>query len=125
MYGAWVADADGQVVGHVALVPPAVRSVAEVASKALDKPESELAVVARLFVSPRVRGAGAGGRLLDTAAADAVSRGLWPVLDVAADLTSAIAMYEGHGWVRAGEVVLDLGEGRLLNEYVYLGPVTQ
>jgi GNAT superfamily N-acetyltransferase len=121
-YGAWVADLDGDVAGHIALLPHGPRDVLEIAAGALGRPEDQLAVVARLFVSPRARGKGAGRMLLGAAAAEAAACGLWPVLDVDKDLSQAIALYEGSGWVRAGMVTVRFSGGRSLDEYVYLGP---
>ena len=121
-YGSWVADQDGEVVGHIALLRHGVRSALRIASSALGRPADRLAMVARLFVSPRARGKGAGRLLLDTATAEAISRGLWPVLDVDADLAPAIALYESRGWVRAGMVTVRFSDGHSLNEYVYTGP---
>ena len=118
-YGAWVADLDGQVVGHVALTPGGLPQSLQVASDALSTPPGQLAVVARLFVAPKARGQGAGGHLLDVAAADARARGLQPVLDVDKDLTAAIALYESRGWVRAGSVTVRFRDGSTLDEYVY------
>jgi GNAT superfamily N-acetyltransferase len=48
-------------------------------ANALGRPADQLAVIARLFVSPRARGKGAGRLLLETATTEALSRGLWPV----------------------------------------------
>jgi GNAT superfamily N-acetyltransferase len=121
-YGSWVADRDGDVAGHIALLPRGVPSALELASSALGRPADKLAVVARLFVSPQARGQGAGRLLLDAATAEATSRGLWPVLDVDADLAPAIALYESRGWVRAGMITARFRDGHSLTEYVYLGP---
>lgn len=121
-YGSWVADRSGNVAGHIALLPRSVPSALELASSALGKPADKLAVIARLFVSPQVRGQGAGRLLLDTATTEAISRGLWPVLDVDADLAPAIALYESRGWVRAGMITVRFKDGHTLDEYVYLGP---
>jgi GNAT superfamily N-acetyltransferase len=121
-YGCWVAERDGEVLGHVALVAHGVRAALEIAASALGGPADRLAVVARLFVSPHARGGGAGRLLLDTAAAEAAARGLWPVLDVDTDLAPAIALYESRGWTRAGTVTVRISEERFLDEYVYLGP---
>ena len=84
-------------------------------------------MVARLFVSPRARGQGAGALLLDTAAAAAAARGLWPGRDVDTELAPAIALYESRGWTRAGTITVRWSSARLagervLTEYVYLGP---
>jgi GNAT superfamily N-acetyltransferase len=121
-YGSWVADRSEEIVGHVALVPRAAQPVMEIACNALGLPASRLAVVARLFVSPRARGNGIGRLLLDAATAQADSLGLRPVLDVDTDLASAIALYEGRCWIRAGTVTLQFSNGRSLKEHIYLGP---
>ena len=123
-YGCWVADANGEVLGHVALVPRGLPATLQVAADALGQPHDHLAVVARLLVSPRARGQGAGRMLLAAATAEAASRGLRPVLDVDTDLAAAIALYESQGWTRAGQVTVRWSDGRTLTEYVYLGPET-
>lgn len=76
---AWVAEADGSVVGHVALCGGG-RS--------------------RLCVAPSARGAGLGGRLLRAVEAEAAARGLRPVLEVKDTDTAALALYERLGWTR-------------------------
>jgi GNAT superfamily N-acetyltransferase len=139
-FGCWVADLDGEVAGHVALVPRGLPAATEIAASALGKTADQLAVVGRLFVSRRARGRGAGRLLLDIAAAEARSRGLHPVLDVDIELSAAIALYESAGWTRAGQLTvrwtdyesagLTITEQnavsptieRVLTEYVYVGP---
>lgn len=121
-HGLWVAENDGQLAGHVALVPRSVPAAMELAAAALGRREDQLAVVARLFVSPRARGTGAGRLLLDAATAEAAARGLWPILDVDTELTAAIALYESRGWTRAGTVTITFKDGNTLREHVYLGP---
>src|SRR5512142_2722698 len=73
-YGSWVAERGGQVAGHIALLPHGVPPALQTASNALGRPADQLAVVARLFVSPQARGRGTGRLLLGTATAEAVSR---------------------------------------------------
>jgi GNAT superfamily N-acetyltransferase len=124
LYGCWVADANGEVLGHVALVPRGLPAALQVAADALGQPPGQLAVVARLLVSPRARGQGAGRLLLAAATDEAASRGLRPVLDVDTDLAAAIALYESQGWTRAGQVTVRWSDGSTLTEYVYLGPET-
>ncbi len=121
-YGCWVADLDGEVAGHVALVPQGLPQSVELAVAALGRPAGELAVVARLLVSPRARGQRAGRMLLDAATEEAAARGLHPVLDVDTDLVAAVALYESAGWTRAGEITVRFRDGSTLTEYVYLGP---
>ena len=89
--GAWVADDDGDVVGHVALADgfagPGV-------------PEGAFGI-SRLFVAPRANGRGVGAALLDVARAAAGGRPLG--LEVTDTSTAARALYERLGWRRVGE----------------------
>lgn len=91
-------------------------------SAATGQPASHLGVISRLLVAPPARREGVARRLLVHSWQYAVTRGLWPVLDVAADLTGAIRLYENCGWVRAGAVTVTFRTGGSLDEYVYLGP---
>ena len=91
LVGAWVADDDGHVVGHVALADgfagPGV-------------PDGALGI-SRLFVAPRASGRGVGAALLGAARAAAGDRPLG--LEVADWSTAARALYERLGWRRVGE----------------------
>jgi GNAT superfamily N-acetyltransferase len=121
-YGCWVAEQGGTVVGHAALTARSLPATMTTAAAALGRTEDQLAVVARLFVAPRARGAGAGRMLLGAATGEAARRGLRPVLDVDTELAAAIALYESAGWARAGTITVRWSDGRTLTEYVYLGP---
>jgi ribosomal protein S18 acetylase RimI-like enzyme len=92
------------------------------ASAATGQPASQLSVISRLLVAPAARREGVGRRLLEHGWQQAVSRALWPVLDVAADLTGAIRLYESCGWVRVGAVTVTFRDGNSLDEYVYVAP---
>jgi GNAT superfamily N-acetyltransferase len=120
-FAAWVAEIEGDVVGQVALHPRSSDEVMAFASDAIGEPADRLGVVARLFVAPSARGRGAGGALLSAATAEAVDRGLVPILDVGTHFAPAIALYEKHGWVRLGEVVLRFRDVDL-HEFVYVNP---
>jgi GNAT superfamily N-acetyltransferase len=119
---AWVADDDGTIVGHAALHPhTTVEAVGLACEKLLVGPDS-LGVVARLFVTPAARGRGIARTLLDAAAAEARARELEPILDVALELTDAIALYDRAGWQRVGQVTHEFPNGERLDEYVYVAP---
>jgi GNAT superfamily N-acetyltransferase len=117
----WVAVADSELVGHVALHRHTIPAAQTLASQALGRPIDELAVVARLLVGPEWRRSGAGQVLLDTATAEARRLGLAPMLDVCSLFTPAIAMYERHGWLRVGQVDLVFGDLEIA-ELVYVAP---
>ena len=120
--GAWVAESENGIVGHVALLPRSARAVMAVGRAATGRPPEQLCVVARLFVSPTGRTAGIGRSLLTLAAEDALARGLQPILDVAAHLDKAIRLYERAGWMCAGQVTVDFRNEAPLEELVYIGP---
>lgn len=124
---AWVAEDGSSIVGHVGLHSATEYVTTRLASEYLGRAQSELGLVARLFVDPSHRGSGVGQALLAQATAAAVERGLHPVLDVATHLNGAVALYESVGWTRAGEVVLDEWEGQPIEPplplFVFVAPV--
>jgi GNAT superfamily N-acetyltransferase len=93
---AWVAELDGQVVGHIGLAHPgpgdeaariwAQRSTGE-----------EIGVLCRLFVLPSARGHALGRKLIHTATEHATAMGLRIVGDVMAKDEIAIHLYETLG----------------------------
>ena len=101
---AWVAEADGAIVGHVALHAAAPPGIMALARRMMARTRDQFGVVARLLVSPVARRRGLGRRLLLTAVENACERGLKPMLEVTADLEPAIRLYENCGWVCAGKV---------------------
>ena len=80
--GAWVAEDDGVVVGHVALQTPADDPTFDQVRRATGRDAAAVAVVARLFSSPDVRGRGIGWALLTEAEQAAHAVGRLPILDV-------------------------------------------
>lgn len=102
--GAWVAEVDGVVAGHVALLHPATGWEAEAFRDALGLPSERMATVSTLFVDPERRGGGVGTRLIDVAVARARALGRVPVLDVVQEHSPAAALYRRRGWRVVGEV---------------------
>jgi GNAT superfamily N-acetyltransferase len=96
---AWVAEDDGLLAGHIALVQ-GVRT--ECLLRAAGRDASELGGIARLFVDPAAMRRGLARALLAAAVGHARARGLQPVLDVVDDDEAAIALYEASGWKLAG-----------------------
>jgi GNAT superfamily N-acetyltransferase len=121
--GAWVAEGNGEIVGHVALHRRSTPAAMAMASEAVQQPVECLGIVARLLVAPSARGHGVGQALLDEASRAAVDLGLWPVLDVVTHLQAATHLYERCGWTRAGEITVHLGDDYSVNEFVYIGPL--
>jgi len=121
-YQAWVAEHDGDIVGHVALHREGSSEMLGMASDVLELPANRLGIVARLFTSSAVRRQGVGRSLLQVAAGHAVSLGLWPILDVVDYHQAAIRLYEACGWRRAGSISVRFEGGNVLDEFVYLAP---
>ncbi|MEV0528906.1 GNAT family N-acetyltransferase [Streptomyces sp. NPDC050439] len=101
LLGAWVADLDGRLVGHVSLSRSGEGDLAPGLWSERKGTRTDLtAVVSRLFVSPQARGHGIGALLLGQAEEAARQGGLHPVLDVVASDIAAAALYERLGWQR-------------------------
>jgi GNAT superfamily N-acetyltransferase len=123
---AWVAVADGALVGHVTLGTADAVAVWGPCAEATGRELTGLGVVARLFVAPAARGHGVARALLSAAVdeADRPGRGLRPVLDVTVDNHEAIDFYERRGWVQVGEATLALADppGATLAMALYVAP---
>lgn len=109
---AFVAEFDGEVVGHVCVQSVQGQALTHAHDDdALDRawsrghgrPVDELATVSALFTALSARGEGAGGALLDTAVDWIRDEGLAPCLDVVPAHTIALQVYEARGWTRVGE----------------------
>ena len=96
---AWVAEHQGEMLGHVAISRVGLDEVSDLRWREITgRQPSELARVSRLFVRPRVRRQGIGGALLDVAVGEIRARGLEPVLVVSSASTDAISLFEDRGW---------------------------
>jgi GNAT superfamily N-acetyltransferase len=115
----WVADRDGEVVGHVALHAPATSRTVSMAASVLGEQESYV-LVSRLFVAPPERGQGIARALLGTAVEHVRSEGRRAVLDVGQDFPAAASLYESEGWLRLGALGADEG---MFAVWVYASPV--
>ena len=98
---AWVAEVDGQVVGHVSVIGPDAE-LAPVFVEAVGT--DRLAMVAVLFVGLTTLGLGVGARLHDVAVAWIREAGLVPVLDVVPTHDRAVQFYRRRGWREIGSV---------------------
>jgi len=120
----WVAEEteeDGNrngIIGHVVLS----RSDEGTAAAALWN-RGPTAVINRLYVDPAARGRGVGAALMAHAVAEAKSRALHPVLDVASTGTAAAALYERLGWtLLAAEVEQEWLPGQRVTLRCYAAP---
>ncbi|WP_460793182.1 GNAT family N-acetyltransferase [Micromonospora sonneratiae] len=123
LLAAWVAELDGQIVGHVGLSRSGAGDAAPVLwSGRAGVPATDTAVVSRLFVSPAARGHGIGARLMAVAVQGAHERGLHPVLDVLASDTSAAALYRRLGWSLLGTVDQRWSPTQTVTVHCYAAP---
>jgi ribosomal protein S18 acetylase RimI-like enzyme len=105
---AWVAEDDGQLLGHLSLHATDDSRARPQWREALAVGVERLAVVSRFFVAPEARGRGIGAALMDRAQQHAAAARLELVLDVAEHNRDAIAFYERRGWRRVGSAELPL-----------------
>jgi ribosomal protein S18 acetylase RimI-like enzyme len=117
---AWVAELDGEVVGHVALHPRCSQPSTDVVRGELGLGPGDYGVVARLLVSPAARRQGIGRRLLDAARSEAASRQLVPVLEVVTHHEPAINLYEAFGWRRIGQAAIQIPDRSPIDVFVYV-----
>ncbi|MEU8514497.1 GNAT family N-acetyltransferase [Kitasatospora sp. NPDC048722] len=123
LLAAWVAEADGRILGHVALSRSAPGDAAPVLWSRRTGARPELtAVVNRLYVAPAARGRGVGARLLANALTHARALGLHPVLDVLATDAAAVACYRRLGWTWLGSADQQWGGGRTVVVHCFAAP---
>lgn len=94
--GAWVAERQGEILGHVAVSQVTGRGVHW--RELTGHEPHEIALVSRLYVRARVRGTGYGAALLQAATDDIRARGLVPVAEVVSANASARRLFGHHGW---------------------------
>jgi GNAT superfamily N-acetyltransferase len=98
--GAWVAEREGEVVGHVAISRIGLDPVSALRWRETTGHEpAELEAVSRLCVRPSFRSQGIGAALVAAAVDDVRGRGLVPVLEVATTTPTAPTYARGHGWL--------------------------
>ena len=122
MIQAWVAELDGQIIGHALTAEPGPDDAAAV-MWLTENPDDQgrIAVGGRLFVHPDGRGHGAARRLMDIASVDTARRGMRIALDVMTKDTFAIALYDRLGMQRIGTAEHDDGRGNLVPALCYIG----
>ncbi|WP_424861984.1 GNAT family N-acetyltransferase [Streptomyces sp. MMS24-I29] len=122
LLGAWVAEAAGRVVGHVAVAEPNGEEAVALWADLNGVDMGRVGVLARLFVLSEMRGRAVGERLTRAAQAYASSMGLRLVLDVMAKDSAAIRLYERLGWRRIGRIDHEFGNGCTVDALAYVSP---
>lgn len=119
--GAWVAQREGEILGHAAFSSVGTRGSSVLHWREVTGREpATLAAVTRLFVRPRVQGGGVGAALLDVVLADIRARGLTPVAEVVGPNGDARRLFERQGWrLRSMDAWREDRRHRL---YCYEGP---
>ncbi|MFI6024169.1 GNAT family N-acetyltransferase [Amycolatopsis magusensis] len=125
---AWVAEVDGEIVGHAVLTAPVDSADGADGADAVriwreQAPDERVAVLGRLFVLPEARGYALGERLARAAMEFAEAQGLRLVLDVVDKDVAAIRLYERLGWQRIGTADHRFGDGRSITAYCYVAPL--
>lgn len=118
----WVAESNGRIVGHVAVMKPQGEAAVNLWIKQSGDSEDRVGVLARLFVVQPARKQAAGRRLMDSAVAYARAHGLRLVLDVMTKDAAAIHLYERLGWRKIGETLHPFGNGKTSPAVCYVAP---
>lgn len=119
---AWVAEDEGKIVGHVAVMRPEGEGAVSLWRNKSGEDEERIGVLARLFVVREARKHSAGERLMRAAMDYAELNSLRLVLDVMTKDTSAIRLYERLGWRHIGEVAHHFGAGQQIPAACYVWP---
>lgn len=119
---AWVAEQEGNVVGHIALMSSEQEDSARVWRDLNPDDPSGIAAVARLFVVQSARGQSLGNRLLRTAMQYAEENSVRLVLDVMLKDRAAIRLYEAAGWKKIGQAEHRHGDGGAIPAACYTWP---
>lgn len=119
---AWVAGDPDEIVGHVAICEPRGEAAVSMLMEQTSLTESEIAVVARLFVVPGARRRSLGQRLASAAFSYAGNHDRRVVFDVMAKDQDAIRLYERLDCMRLGTTSHHFGDGETVLAYCYAAP---
>ncbi|MFC8521088.1 GNAT family N-acetyltransferase [Streptomyces sp. NPDC057257] len=122
MLQAWVAEKDSEIVGHVTVSRPQGEVAVSLYLHQSHVAESQVAVLARLFVHPKARKDSLGRRLVQAATEYAKERNLRLVLDVMVKDAAAIRLYERLGWQSLGKATHAYGNGQETGAICYVSP---
>ncbi len=118
----WVAELDGEVVGHVSVSAANHEDAVMMWTDVSGEPRERIAVLARLFVLPGARRRAVGERLTLAATDFARRSGHRLVLDVMAKDQAAIRLYERLGWRHIGTTTHVFDGSAGIPAYCYASP---
>ncbi|MFC4498846.1 MULTISPECIES: GNAT family N-acetyltransferase [Streptomyces] len=118
----WVAEVEGRIVGHVAVMRPRGEGAVSLWAEQSADDEQHIGVLARLFVVRDVRNRAVGAQLVRTAMGYGVSHGRRLVLDVMVKDQAALRLYERLGWLRTGRTTHHFGAGQSIEAICYAAP---
>lgn len=119
---AWVAEVEGEIVGHVAVMRSQGEDAVSLWTEQSGEDEARVGVLARLFVVPAARKHAAGKRLMEAAMDFGQAQGLRLVLDVMTKDVAAMRLYERLGWRKIGEAIHHFGDGENIPAVCYVSP---
>jgi ribosomal protein S18 acetylase RimI-like enzyme len=122
LMAAWVAGEAGDVLGHAAICEPHGDAAVSMLVARTGVAESEVAVLARLFVGPAARGRGLGKMLAQTAFDYASLKRRKAVFDVMEKDHAAISMYERMGCVLLGRTSYEVSTNHAVHVCCYAAP---
>ncbi|WP_433301040.1 GNAT family N-acetyltransferase [Actinoplanes sp. CA-030573] len=122
LMAAFVASEPKGLLGHAAVCEPNGDAAVAMLVARTGATESEIAVLARLFVGPKARGRGVGRMLAEAALAYASASRLRAVFDVMEKDRTAISMYERMGCVLLGRTLHHVADGRTIPALCYAAP---
>ncbi len=122
LIAAFVASEPKGLLGHAAVCEPNGDAAVSMLVARTGAAESEIAVLARLFVGPKARGRGIGLMLANAALDYAATKRLRAVFDVMEKDRTAISMYERMGCVLLGRTLHQVANGRAIPALCYAAP---
>ncbi|MCE7079980.1 GNAT family N-acetyltransferase [Streptomyces sp. ST2-7A] len=120
---AWIAELDGQVVGHVLLSRPDGEDAIALFRQRWPEDDAGILVLGRLFVLREARGKSVGEKLVRAATESAHAQNHHAVLDVMAKDAAAIRLYERLGWQLIGSASHSYGDGQQIEALCYAAPM--
>ena len=119
---AWIAEREGEVLGHLALIQVGSDAVSAMRWREVTgRPVTELVGISRFFVRSSARGHGIGSSLLQSAVTEARDRGLLPVAEMMSPSREGVRLYEKQGW-RLAEMYPTGPRTAPLEAYMYVLP---